>query len=301
MPVEPTQDPVPSVPVADPATGTAGAAPASDPTPGTAPADPTAVAAAGPVSMIGVIALNRTATLAGGTTTLAASFAALPTPREVDEALADVLPAPDTCTAERGRIGGLGDEGGVEIGIAPLAPTDEASAARSVGAGDALVFTSPAGTWATLPRRERGELVGYASEGIGLSLPVPDGLVVDVPGEAFPAFAAVPVPVVPPLTGLSPGPLEAVTDATVFRWDTIAEPREVSIDVLGIDPETLETVSIGCRAIDDGEFALADAVDIAFGGGTRGVAVAIRRGTELVRTGDALLVVTGATAEAGVR
>ena len=263
--------------------------------------DPLTVVADGPVSAVGVITLNRTATLAGGATTLGASFAELAAPRDVGEVLEDFLPELDTCTMERGRIDALGGDGAADVPFEPLGAGPDDAGARSIGAGDALVFTSVGGTWATLPRRERDGFVAYTSEGVELPEPVPDGLVVDVPGEAFPAFAAVPVPVVPPLTGLSPGPFEPVTSGTVFRWDVVDEPREVAIDVLGIDADTLETVSIGCRVTDDGEFALVDAAGEALGEGMRGVAAGIRRGTTAVREGDALLIVTGATAEAGTR
>lgn len=80
-----------------------------------------------------------------------------------------------------------------------------------LSADETIVFSSPAGTFVTLQRTVVGESIVYAPEGDGLPAPIPSGLVADIPGDEFPAFATVRIPDAAALEGVSPA-------APCCRW-----------------------------------------------------------------------------------
>ena len=183
---------------------------------------------------------------------------------------------------------------------------DEAS---PIDAGEVLVFTSPDGTWVEMARTDGEEGVEYVepgSPGDSIVLPdsVPAGLVLDVPGADFPAFAAVPVPAVTPLGEIAPGrfpPGAAVTDT--FEWDAADDPGSVvRLDFLvasgnGADDELRD---VTCVTRDDGAFAIPTATLAALGADedTYFVVMVTRETRHVARRGDALLL-TSQSSEGG--
>lgn len=225
-------------------------------------------------------------------------------PLPVDQAIASFVPPLDTCTVTRIESG--------DVGLPDAGDPDFDFDFESLSAGETITFTSPAGTWLTLPRQEAFGFVAYGSED-GLPQPVPSGLTLDIPGDAFPAFANVRVPDVVPLRGAMP--VDAVTPDTTFRWESGGGDPSVyvRIDVVsgglgflpgGLPPEVLDSLpedfpglgdgsltTLDCVVRDDGEFALPSATRAELGADFSGSATFTRLGTTAVQRGDTLLLV----------
>ena len=171
--------------------------------------------------------------------------------------------------------------------------------APPIDAGEVLVFTSPDGTWVEMARTDGEEGVEYVEPGSpGGSIVLPDsvaaGLVLDVPGADFPAFAAVPVPAVTPLGEIAPGrfpPGAAVTDT--FGWDAADDPGSVvRLDFLVAsgDGANGELRDVACVARDDSAFAIPTATLAALGAdeNMHFVVMVTRETPHVARRGDAL-------------
>lgn len=265
----------------------------ADPEAGATPpaaSDPTGeIDLSGTASRLGLVLVDRAA--APEDERILAAFVGLDEPLALEDALPVVPGERDVCTFDSGG----GDGGGGIPGIATLpAPGD--AGATFLSAGETIVATGPGGTFATLARTALPGFVAYAlDDGVDLG-PIPSGLVLDVPGDAFPAFAAVRVPDAPPLANVSPAEPGAATAGTTFGWDAGADPAArvvVDLTVLGTDPE----VSIACVALDDGEFRLPASI-LARVPADRPVAAGLSRvAVQALREGDAVLLVV-ATGEA---
>ena len=120
---------------------------------------------------------------------------------------------------------------------------------ESISAGDNIVITSPAGTFATLvPESTGGDLNYVVEPGATLPSPLPSGLTADVPGDVFPAFASASIPDVEPLTGIEP----TDPDNMAFSWDAGSNPDPlVAITVLNLESGSGAT----CFAADNGAFS----------------------------------------------
>ena len=137
-----------------------------------------------------------------------------------------------------------------------------------VSAGDSLLVTSPEGTLATVSSNGPfGEsfFFGYGDDEDLVPAPVPKSLVLNVPGNTFPAFSAVPVPDVnyPRLTGpeFRPGTLDKP-----LRWRA-GDPEESTISFnLSNDAYDTAGAEVYCRVRDDGEFTLPKNVQSALRG-----------------------------------
>ena len=194
--------------------------------------------------------------------------------------------AADTCTVSVTDVGvGVPTDGGPDL-------EDIDIDFDILDAGENIVFTSPSGTWLTLPREELFGFLVYAAETI--PQPVPTGLVVDVEGAKYPAFSGVPVVDVEPLGGVSPasGPIGA---DTVFGWDAQAGSNAlVEIDAfeIAVDGTSSTVRSVVCLAADDGEFAFPAATREALGAEFAAASASFARvGTTYVQRGNTLLAI----------
>ena len=240
----------------------------------------------GTASRVGLLAVNRGVDAeADG---VFAAFYRLDEAVSLGDAGEALLPAPDTCTFESG-----GGDGGVDAGTGLVgAPDATGPGVVSLSAGEAIVLSGPGGTFATLPRTDAFGFVFYAPEGETLPGPIPSGLVADIPGDDYPAFDAVRIPDVPPLTGVTPAGLAGVTAGTTFGWDAGDDPEVrviVDVTLVGPDPE----VSITCAAADDGEFRLPASVRRVIPADQPAEAELVRVGVRALQRGDAVLLVTG--------
>ena len=134
-----------------------------------------------------------------------------------------------------------------------------------ISAGDAITFTGPAGTYAELTRETFGQFTGYSIEN-PLTGPAPSGLVVDIPGDEFPAFSNIAIPDVTALQVTAPAPNTPVTPSTQFSWvAATGSDTVVGISTNFIDIATSENVSVDCTVADDGSFAFDSATRSAMG------------------------------------
>ena len=171
-------------------------------------------------------------------------------------------------------------------------PYDENAVSPTLDAGDALTFTGPGGTWLTLARGSN--LEGQpAYEDSTIVRVVPDGLVVDVPGAEFPAFANAAVPDVERLSITSPGVDEPLDADTVVRWEP-APSGEVTVEWGAYYDDVSAFAS--CTPVDDGSHSLpaaaADYLDAALEGRVFPQEVIVtREARSTVEREDAVLIV----------
>ena len=165
----------------------------------------------------------------------------------------------------------------MDLGVV-LLPTPADVTLEPIGAGGTLTLASPSGSYV--------ELAGGPSERFyvpATALPdtaVPDGLVVDVPGDEFPAFANAALPDVETLAGVtldSPGPL---TRETRFTWRAgsganasagAPAAARIRIETTTAGGFFLEDgIDVACLVPDTGEFVFPPDVRAALGDGFSG-------------------------------
>lgn len=164
-----------------------------------------------------------------------------------------------------------------------------------VDVGQAIVLSSPSGTWSTLlPSVATTELVYLNdSDASRIDGRIPSGLVIDIPGGGdYPGFASIALP--DPLPGadsFTPPANSAVRFDTGYRWS--ANPATGSRVRLAIR----DTIGrLDCFAADDGRFSLVEASieGEPLNGPARLIGVA-REATRIERRGNVTLVLTVAT------
>lgn len=162
-----------------------------------------------------------------------------------------------------------------------------------VSAGENIVFTSPAGTFATLESEVIAGDIGYdLPDGVTLSLPIPAGLSVDIPGDTFLNFASVPVPDVEVLTGVSMS-TDDFNIATVTTWDAGNDPDAlIVLFASGVDFATSTSIQIVCATADDGAFTLPESTQAELGATFTATAEITRTAVSFLTTGNTLLTVT---------
>jgi hypothetical protein len=165
----------------------------------------------------------------------------------------------------------------------------------SISAGETLIVTSPAGTYTTLIRQsftnpiDASSFLIYAPEQGELNGTPPSALVVDIPGDVFPAFANTAIPDIPPaLTDFSPAVGAPAPLDTTYTWTPsgVASAR-VSLEIDG----GAEQPSVECYLADDGSFALpADIAAQLAGVLSPTVDDVYRDASRILQSGSALLV-----------
>lgn len=117
-----------------------------------------------------------------------------------------------------------------------------------VSAGENFTLTSDAGTYAT---------VGYSDSRFEIApYPAPANLVLDIPGDVFPAFSDVTIPEVVRVANFSPGRNEVLRADTTVTWDpTGISGNTIYLSVFDIFASD-KVVNLFCRMADDGEFNL---------------------------------------------
>lgn len=203
-------------------------------------------------------------------TTLNATFRAY-SPALTTVALPDTfLPTEDTCeiAGDDSLPRDTTIESGLDItyhfaaGVAArqqIRDREAASQSQRISAGDTLVFTSPAGTFGELNRDSasfyqmtNGSILGDA----------PEGLIVTIPGDVFPAFGDVDMPVFQPfdVTDETPKTGTFVNSDSRLTWT----PGDSSVSFIALygqarnqdaNPQ-IRTATIICVLPDDGEFEL---------------------------------------------
>lgn len=160
----------------------------------------------------------------------------------------------------------------------------------NISAGEILTLDSAAGSWLDLVRGESPDNV-YAATDLSTLMPAPAALRIDIPGDAFPALSAVPIPDTIPLSILTPDAGQILTLETEFTW--IAGSTDNSYIRLTA-AKTFGSVTryLDCMAVDDGAFSIPPDVRQALGELFNDYPVALSRTTtSVVSREDAILLV----------
>ena len=165
----------------------------------------------------------------------------------------------------------------------------------TVSAGEVLTAISPAGSFVELNRIEALSGFDYVlADGADYSGIVPVGTVVNIPGDVFPAFTEIDVPVVDELANLTPNSLP-ISGSTNFNWTPPAENVTSSIRFrLTSEPSPINTfiTEVDCTVIDDGSFTFPADTQAVLGPDFEAVVVSVSRtGLNLVTQGNAALLV----------
>ena len=250
--------------------------------------DDVAAPPAGDIARYGVLNLGDEG---GEANELVAGFFALPTP--VSPAAFGGALDPDVAACDVAPVGGDGFAF-PSAGLVPAPAGVPAASIESVGAGESLTLTSDAGTWAELqPAGAIGGVSSYAPTAMLPAGQVPGNLVLDVPGDEFPAFAEAALPSVAPLVGFDDDSDGAIGADTGFAWEAGSDPdakvRLTTSSNFFSDPGT--AVRVSCTVPDTGEFAFDADTRAALGDGFAGdAAMASRIAIGTVARDDALLI-----------
>lgn len=130
---------------------------------------------------------------------------------------------------------------------------------RFLSAGETLTLSAPAGTVGEFRRRgEPGDYgYGYSADGFSARVDLLPGLVLDIPGDEFPAMTALSVPYLEPMVMLAPTSGAAVGPDVTVEWtasDTGDGTVFVYLDTYDDDFE--RGVAATCETPDDGSYSL---------------------------------------------
>ena len=145
----------------------------------------------------------------------------------------------------------------ISAGFVPSIPGVRGTA---VSAGESLILTGPAGTYATLQEQPAAGFLFYDLPNMAMLMqgPVPDGLSVDVPGSSeIPAITAASVPAITTLTGASPAADTGISAGTEFTWDASDDPTAMIRIFTGTAGGFFleDGVTVTCVAPDSGSFS----------------------------------------------
>jgi len=188
-----------------------------------------------PVGKLGIALLNQNA--GGGF----ASFIKLPESYPADMLENELLPIYEDCTFTRTDfedISSLADD------------VDDESAELS--AGEVITITGPSGSIGELVRLEDedGSIIYMTDAEFGA---IPAGSVLDIPGDEFPAFSNVALPLAAG-TDVSGSTGERITADTQFSWT----PGDTSSTYVVIQANTTtdsQSINLSCNLLNDGSYS----------------------------------------------
>ena len=198
-------------------------------------------------------------------------------------------PQLDTCTVETIDISDVNtDFPDIDVNVVP----------QLVSAGEVIPLTSAAGSYIQLTRESAFGFLFYSPEPETVPGPIPSQLTLDIPGDIFPAFANVSMPVVEPLTVTSPTQGQPITPTTNFSWTAGSNPNAyISISATAFNA-TGETTFVDCEAADDGEFSFPAQTQSEMGAAFTSItADYLREVLTFQQQGNALLVLTATSGD----
>jgi len=191
-----------------------------------------------------------------------------------------------------------------EFGLSPSDNTpdldDVETEFSTISAGETILFTSSAGTFAELQRKIESGNTFYEPNTDPVAGPLPDGLILDIPGDVFPAFSNVAVPNLDAFELKSPASGEVITPASVFTWEASNNPDSVvEISASNVDFSTSKGVVVSCVVTDDGSFGFPTKTQAEMGADFSSILElrAIRYVFTIKQQGEAILVVTSTSGE----
>lgn len=184
-------------------------------------------------------------------TQLDAIFCALTTPASAGSIDEQFLTAADSCV--------VSTDGSADTNTIGELACSDALPAQTVSAGGNLLLSSSAGSYADLSQQIIGETITYTTGG---SLPrPPDGLMLDIPGDAFPQFSNVQIPDLQDLAISSPAAGEALGSDTAIRWTAATDRTNSRVLLTASDAD----VTVTCSLADDGRFNFSTATQAEMG------------------------------------
>jgi len=192
----------------------------------------------------------------------------------------------------------------------PNIPDIEGLSNGSISAGEVITVTSPTGTFAELVRQDQDGFISYEPAG-NLPGAIPAGTVIDIPGDDFPAFSNVAVPMVAALTNVEASTGDSLEADSTITWgagsdsnSTLSLSASVQIlpdftdpnfDITNFDP-TLEITSINCTIVDDGNFSFPASIRSQLGDGFSANSFSLTRdGVTFEQNGNAFLAITSSS------
>jgi len=159
----------------------------------------------------------------------------------------------------------------------------------AISAGDAIIVSSPEGTFSTLTQEPVIGGIVYSTTA-DVTTPLPTGLTLDIPGDTFPAFANVAIPNVNRIENFN---VDILAETAEFTWTASADPNSfLQIDI-AVDISPTETVFILCTVDDDGSFQVpAESIPEIESFTAATLEIVQRIVFAITRSGDALLSVT---------
>lgn len=131
-----------------------------------------------------------------------------------------------------------------------------------VSAGEVVTISSSAGTYVELQRETDLDSSYYSPSFEQLPLPFPANLVIDIPGDEFPAFASIAVPAnVEPLVARDIDGANATFSWVAGNNSDAKIVIELTSDPIGIlSSDTVTETVVRCRVADDGKFSLPESI-----------------------------------------
>ncbi len=134
-----------------------------------------------------------------------------------------------------------------------------------ISAGETIILSSDAGTYATLERKIDESGPSYETN-VRLSGSAPGGLFADIPGDEFPAFTNIRLGDVPELQVITPADGQSITANTRFTWIANDVPESVfELYMAGATGVGDEVILVSCAIVDDGSFSFPENVRRAIG------------------------------------
>jgi len=156
-----------------------------------------------------------------------------------------------------------------------------------VSAGETIIISGNGGTVATLTRQSLGNAIIYQTPQTSGSLPA--GLVVDIPGDDFPAFSGATFPAARPFQLSSPTINTVFTAGDQINWNAGSSSSAVFIDI-EFGNQFGETSQVECEVRDDGNFSLPSSIVDRIGADLEAIEFNIVRNEfNFVERGNALL------------
>ncbi|MGB0866461.1 MAG: hypothetical protein ACPGSC_08120, partial [Granulosicoccaceae bacterium] len=165
-----------------------------------------------------------------------------------------------------------------------------------VSAGEVLTLTSSAGTYLSLVKQNYAGLIGYSSEPEYVTGPLPSSLILDVPGDAFPAFSDITMPVVETLQ-ITSSLAEIAADAAVSWEAGSSSNAHIYLEATFYNSVNNKFNTIECVARDDGQFTFPTQMVAQAGGAPVQGFYASRDIYRVEQQGDAVLYLLSSSGE----
>ncbi|MFK7854079.1 MAG: hypothetical protein AB8B79_08200 [Granulosicoccus sp.] len=193
-----------------------------------------------------------------------------------------LMPTLDTCTVEAIDITDT------DVGL----PGNLAVDFNTVSAGEVIPFISASGTYAELVRENQFGFDFYVSDPETISGSIPSQLTASIPGDVFPAFPSISIPVVERLIVSSPVSGSLVTPGTTFTWTPGTNP-DAFITISAFSGFGTDAIDVDCEVRDDGQFAFSAATQAEMGAGFSSIFTDLERVVFAIQQqGNAALFIT---------